>query len=48
MGRFFGRTHDLWERASAFVPRYNQCFVDFFKRWKIDLNVTDGCIPNNA
>ena len=44
----FGRTHDSWELASAFVPRYTQCFVYFLKRCKIHLKVTDVCVPETA
>ena len=44
----FGRTHESWEPASAFVPRYTQCFFDFRKRRKIDLKVTDVFVPKKA
>ena len=43
-----GRTHDSWEPALASVPRYTQCFGDFLKRRKMDLKVTDVCIPKKA
>ena len=43
-----GQTHDSWEPASAFVPRYTQCFVDFLKHCKINLKVTDLCVPQMA
>ena len=42
------RTHDSWEPTAAFVPRYTQCFVDFLKRRKMDLKVTDVCVPKKA
>ena len=44
----FGRTNDSWEPAVAFVPRYTQCFVNFLKRRKIRLEVTDVCVPKRA
>ena len=43
-----GQTHDSWEPASAFVPRYTQCFVDFLKGRKINLKETDVCVPKKA
>ena len=42
------RTHDSWEPASALVPRYTKCFVNFLQRGKIDLKVTDLCVPKKA
>ena len=41
----FRQTHDSWGLASAFVPRYTQCFVNFLKRCKIHLKSTDVCLP---
>ena len=46
--RSFGRTHDSWEPASALLPHYTQCFVDFLNHSKIDLKVTDVCVPKKA
>ena len=34
--------------ASAFSPRYTQCFGNFLKRRKIDLKVTNVCVPKKA
>ena len=43
-----GQTHDSWEPALAFVPRYVQCFADFLKRCQINLKVTDVSVPKKA
>ena len=44
----FGQTQDSWEPASAFVQGYTQCFVNFLKGRKINLKVTDVCVPEKA
>ena len=44
----FGRAHYLCEPASVFMPRNTQCYVNFLKHRKTDLNVTDVCVPKKA
>ena len=44
----FGRTQDSWEPASAFVPRYTNCFINFLKCRKVDLKVMDVYVLKKA
>ena len=39
--RGFGPSHDTWEPVSPFVPRINAPFMDYIRKHKTKLHVTD-------
>ena len=43
-----GWKHYSCELVPAFLPRYAHCLIDFLKRRKMDLKVTDVCVPTKA
>ena len=39
--RGYGRSHDTWEPVSSFVPRFNTPFMEFVRKHKVELQVSD-------
>ena len=46
--RGYGLSHDTWEPVSSFLPRINTPFMDYIRKHKIKLRVSDLAAPTRA